>query len=227
MGGQCDLIHFYDRAAFWRPGFCVVWIVALTACDRTVRSQETTKSDCGTNALFILLRLEGHAVTLERLASVMPPQQPGGYSMAELSEAARLFGLRVDGVRFARGDRALKRPAIAFLKYGKDGHFAVLRPVGNTGTMVQVIDPPSVPRILDYDRVFSGKSWTGRVLVARDTWSIISMVPLIATVAGSVLLGILLLRRVWFSRRNGGTWVRRSQRPETVSQPRTAALRTL
>ena len=33
--------------------------------------------------------------------------------------------------------------------------------------MVQVIDPPSVPRILDYDRVFSGKSWTGRVLVAR------------------------------------------------------------
>jgi hypothetical protein len=57
-----------------------------------------------------------------------------------------------------------------FLKDGKGGHFAVLRPVGTTGTMVQVLDPPNAPWIGDCTQVMSTKAWTGRVLIARDPW---------------------------------------------------------
>ena len=78
--------------------------------------EETTNLDCGVNALFILLRLEGRPVTLDRLGSALPPRYPDGYSMAELASAAGSLGLDVEGVRFASGDTVLTRPAIAFLK---------------------------------------------------------------------------------------------------------------
>ncbi len=35
-------------------------------------------------------------------------------------------------------------------------------------TMVQVIDPPNVPRVMDYQRLLSDNSWTGRLLTPRD-----------------------------------------------------------
>ena len=87
-----------------------------------------------------------------------------------------------------KGDQGADRPGIVFLKDAKGGHFAVFRPVGTTGTMVQVIDPPSAPWIADYDRVFSSTRWTGRVLVARDPWMFRGAVPLFAGAAGGILL---------------------------------------
>jgi Peptidase C39 family len=149
---------------------------------------ETTTVDCGVNALFILLRLEGRSVTLDRLQSVLPARHPQGYSMAELAAAAGTLGLRLEGVRFTKGDKALERPAIAFLKEANGGHFAVLRPVGTTGTMVQVIDPPAAPWIADYERIFSAKPWSGRVLVPRDGWALRNAVPLAIGGTGLVLL---------------------------------------
>ena len=77
---------------------------------------------------YVLLRLEGRSVTIDRLESVLPPRHRDGYSMAELSKAAASLGLTLEGVRFAKGDRALDRPAIAFVKDAKGGHFTVLRP---------------------------------------------------------------------------------------------------
>ena len=128
---------------------------------------EKTSFDCGVNALYVILRLESRPVTIDRLLSALPARHPDGYSMAELSAASRSLGLSLEGVRFVKGDKALDRPAIAFFKDEKGGHFAVLRPVGTTGTMVQVIDPPSAPWIADYDRVLASKPWTGRILILQ------------------------------------------------------------
>ncbi len=152
--------------------------LATAACGPVARAAETTKLDCGVNALFVLLKLEGRPVTLDRLESALPPRHRDGYSMAELSKAAASLGLTLEGVRFAKGDRALDRPAIAFIKDAKGGHFTVLRPVGTTGTMVQVIDPPHVPWITDYDRLFASRPWTGRILLARDPWPVRYALPL-------------------------------------------------
>jgi len=70
--------------------------------------EETTKLGCGVNSLYILLRLEGRPVSLDRLDSVLPPRRPDGSSMAELTAGARLLGLRLEGVRFAKGNQTLE-----------------------------------------------------------------------------------------------------------------------
>jgi len=118
----------------------------------------------------------------------MPEDPETRRAMAELATAARSLGLQLDGNRLVKGDTSLDRPAIVFLKDARGGHFAVLRPVGNTGTMVQVIDPPHVPWIADYDQIVSGKTWTGRILVRRDAWIVRNMIPVLMAVAGCVLL---------------------------------------
>lgn len=169
---------------------CLVLLVLLAqAVDLpAAESNATTKLDCGVNALFVLLKLEGRPVTLDRMESLLPPRHPEGYSMAELSTVSAAFGLNLDGVRFVKGDKALARPAIAFLKDAKGGHFAVLRPVGTTGTMVQVIDPPHAPWIADYDRVMRTRGWTGRVLTPHAPWLSRYLVPLFLAPAGLATL---------------------------------------
>jgi Peptidase C39 family len=186
-----------------------IGLVILTVGARTAESDQPMKVDCGVNALYLLLQLEGNAVTLQKIDALLPPRRPDGYSMAELSGAARSLGLNLDGIRFGKGDRALTRPAIAFLKRGKNGHFAVLRPVGTTGTMVQIIDPPSPPWIADYDRIFAAKPWTGRILVARNSWLLGNAVPLMTALFGFTLLVVALRRRVRGARpvRGGATAV--------------------
>ena len=124
--------------------------------------------------------------------------------MAELKAAAKLLGLDLEGVRFDKRDTALDRPVIAFLKDAKGGHFAILRPVGTTGTMVQVIDPPHAPWITDYERLFASKPWMGRILVPSDPWIVQNAAPLIAT--GGLLL---LVAAFWHRLRSA-----RVQEPE-------------
>src|SRR5579883_1705443 len=138
---------------------CLLLASARAVCADTAGPGQESKLDCGVNALFILLRLEGRPITLDRLYTVLPPRHGDGYSMAELAAAARSLGLRLGGVRFFRGDQALDRPASAFIKDARGGHFMVLRPVGTTGTMVQVIDPPSAPLMTDYDRLLASRPW--------------------------------------------------------------------
>jgi len=116
--------------------------------------------------------------------------------MAELAAAARSLGLELEGVRLGREDIPLGRSAIVFLKDARGGHFAVLRPVGTTGAMVQVIDPPHVPWITDWDRLFAAKSWTSRVLIRRDPWMVRNKIPLLMALAGCVLLTMAWTHRL-------------------------------
>jgi hypothetical protein len=180
-------------ASPWRIVFhrAQLWLIVLLVQALNVQGaepEETTKLDCGVNALFVLLRLEGRPVTLDHLESALPPRHTDGYSMAELSTAAGSLGLDLEGVRFTKGDKALNRPAIAFLKDATGGHFAVLRPVGVTGTMVQVIDPPHAPWIADYDRLFAAQPWMGRILIPSDPWLSRHKASVLAGLGGVVLL---------------------------------------
>lgn len=172
---------------------CALALLAQAAAVKAAAPDEATTLDCGVNALFVLLQLEGRGLTFERIEEALTKRDPRGYSMAELRVAAGKLGLSLEGVRFTKGDKALPRPAIVFLQGDKGGHFAVLRPVGTTGTMVQVIDPPYPPWITDYDRLFAEASWTGRILIARDSWP--SPIALLgATLATLIVVATLLLR---------------------------------
>ncbi len=177
------------RSARLRGGLGSILIVALAMTARVAGAEETTKLDCGVNALFVLLRLEGRPATLEDLEAALPrSQHPGGYSMAELSAAAASLGLGLEGVRLAQGDAGLKRPAIAYLKDSQGGHYVAIRPVGNTGTMVQVIDPPHPAIIMDHDRLLASAKWTSRILVPGDPWISRHRVSLLVSLAGILLI---------------------------------------
>jgi ABC-type bacteriocin/lantibiotic exporter with double-glycine peptidase domain len=143
-----------------------VLIVALGG--PTLRAEETFRpSDCGLKSLWLVLRLSHRPANLGRIERALPARSQAGYSLAELAQASRACGLRVRGMRFGAGDVPLDRPAIAYLRGPTEGHFVVLRPVGVTGTMVQLIDPPDDPRIIDYEELLSRPDWTGRILVPQ------------------------------------------------------------
>jgi hypothetical protein len=165
-----------------------VLFLAMDPLARAVGPDETTKIDCGANALFVLLQLEGRPVSVETLDKSLPVRHPDGYSMAELSQASEKLGLGLQGIRFAKGDRAPQRPSIAFLKDAKGGHYAVIRPVGTTGKMVQVIDAPHAPWITDYDRLVDSRPWTGRILTRREPWPMRHAASLLAASGCLVLV---------------------------------------
>ena len=153
--------------------------------------------DCGVNTLYVLHQLEGRPVPLDRLEAVLPARQNEGYSMAELMAASRSLGLTLEGVQLAEGEAPPNRSAIVFLKDAKAGHYVVVRPVGTTRTMVQIIDPPSAPRTTDYDRLQKTRAWTGRALVASSPYLVRSVLPAFLAVGGSIaiLVGLLRIRR--------------------------------
>ena len=76
----------------------------------------------------------------------------------------------LEGVRFAKGDRALDRPAIVFVKDSKGGHFGVLRPVGTTGNDGSGHRPSSCALDHGLRPALHFSTWTGRILLPRDPW---------------------------------------------------------
>ena len=149
--------------------------------------------NCGLNALFLLAKISGEPTDLARIERTLPLRRVGGYSMAELRAGGRALGIDLRGVRFGKGDIPLDRPAIAFLDTPGEGHFITLQPVGTMGTMVQVLDPPYAPAVVDYSQLLARPSWSGRLLVRRTTGEYLASrawLPILA------LLGVLLYKPV-------------------------------
>ncbi|SRR5579883_734504 len=122
--------------------------------------------DCGTLALDHLLRLEGRPISLDRLEAALGPLTPAaGPSFRELRAAARRVGLRLDAVVLPKKQSAINGPALLFVKSGREGHFIVVRPVGHTGRLLQIIDGESSPEVADADRLFDAPGWTGLALI--------------------------------------------------------------
>jgi hypothetical protein len=113
--------------------------------------------------------------------------------MEKLRDAARACGLSLRGVLLNKDERAIDRPMMVFLKRSQHGHFQVVRPVGNTGKLAQVIDPnsPSGSIIVDKLTMFRSPEWTGIALVPdrRPSWPVRIARGLIG---GAVLAGLVL-----------------------------------
>lgn len=178
-----------------RLGLSLALTLAVSASQVVAEEPRPTNTDCGVYALFVLFEIQGRPVTLEALDRALPPRHPEGYSMAELARASRALGLTLTGSRFDRGDAPLDGPAIAFVKEERAGHFVVLRPVGTTGTMVQVIDPPYAPRVVDVASLIGSAVWTGRVLTVDRPRSLGKVAYPVSAATGLVLLAIVARRR--------------------------------
>ncbi len=147
--------------------------------------------DCGTRALYSLMKLEGLSVDIEQLGSALPALQSSGHTMLELKNAAAKFGLRLSGVSLGNQLEGIDRPMIVFLRQNPHGHFMVLRPVGSMGTLVQILDPNRTPEIVDKSELLGSAEWTGLALIPqRSNW----LLRAACAVAGCLALGFSLVR---------------------------------
>jgi len=159
----------------------------------TSAPSDSAPMDCGVNSLILLSSLESRPISLQGIEAVLPPRHPEGYSMAELVSAAAGRGLKLQGMRLGRDSPPLDRPAIAFMQDSRHGHFLVLRPVGTTNTMIQIIDPPHAPRVVEYTDLVRMPAWTGKLLVRAEPWPIRHALPLLVGFVGLVLLSTTVI----------------------------------
>lgn len=146
-------------------------LVGMSMATNAPEPGPKTTPDRGANALYLLLGFEQREVGLDRLLETLPEAVREGYSLSELQRAAGRLGLETEGVVDSKRAGVWDRPAIAHVQSpGEPGHYMVVRPVGQSGTKVQVIDPPFVPRIVDRDRLREMPQWTGHLLRRRDPW---------------------------------------------------------
>ncbi len=125
--------------------------------------------DCGLASLYLLLRLEGHSVSLSPLAAQLPPRPAEGYSMKDLRDAARLIGLRLNGIRLLPEKPFPRSNSLAFVNRDGHGHFLVIRSVGHSGKLVQVFDGFGGPVVMDWVNLRKSSEWTGLVLLPDAT----------------------------------------------------------
>jgi hypothetical protein len=146
--------------------------------------------DCGTISLGALLILEGHPIEPSILLDELGHSLPDGPSMAALRKAASAGGLTLRGVILNREDRAIDRPMIVFLKRSEHGHFQVIRPVGHTGKLAQVIDANLPPFVIDKRALFESPEWTGIALIPLrgPSWPVL-IAWAVAGVYASALFG--------------------------------------
>lgn len=178
-------------------------IMVSTLCTQTAATVQSggvgyLPPDCGTNALFVLMALNGGEADLDRIRSALPAPHELGYSMLELRSAARRCGLNLIGETFRPTNVPLRGPVIAYRPGHKpaSGHFVVLRPVGSHNTVVQIIDPPYAPRIVEYAVLFGRRGEPIRILRSATVFE--SWVPIGAAIllAATCVAGLVLASRV-------------------------------
>lgn len=172
---------------------------------------------CGLNSLYMLMQIYRRPTSLEVLERSLPARHTLGYSMAELRAAAVASGLHLEGETFTQANVPLDRLAIAHLRTHKPGggHFVVLRPIGQHGLMVQVLERPFAPRAVDYADLLRANDGSLDLLIPR------SLAERYGTSVGrlAALVGVVALL---FLMVGGPRWVRAWSRSSRVPHPSTA-----
>lgn len=153
--------------------------------------------DCGPAALLALGAVEGRPIDYDRIAARLPRRRQG-HSMKELRDVARSFGLKLEGRYIGKDAGLIDRPMLAFIKDkgAKIEHFLVVRPVGHTSKLVQVIDSIEPPRVMERAELVASYQWTGVVLApTRTDWAVVGGSGLLALAGLLGLLGLITRRR--------------------------------
>ena len=181
-------------------------MIRLAAAPGVTRGQDEpntaeTPYDCGPLALYTILRLEGRDADLDRIESLLPMPRAAGSTLKELQVASRVCGLSLFGARLDDGSLSLDRPAIVYLQRRPHGHFIVVRPLGRSGSRVQVFDPAGPPRVLDAADLADRSDWTGLALLPERSTRFIGAA--IGTLVGAAFFLVALdhCRRHWLRRR--------------------------
>ena len=191
VGGiRADRLWELVPISFALPFVCAV--LTVRASTDGMSDSPAADYDCGTLALYTLLRLEGRAIRLRDVDASLPAPPPQGFSMEQLRDAASSFGVSLMGVHLPR-QGSPDRPALVFTRHGPHGHFSVVRPIGHTGKLVQTIDALREPDVVDLPDLITSPEWTGLALIpSRPNWPArIGWCLLGGTIAGGLAVWVL------------------------------------
>lgn len=147
-------------------------LVVSSSSAGTEKNAEVAASeahDCGTTALYYLLNATGHPTTFDQVAAALPSPDPLGHSLLELKTASRRLGLSLDGVALHGMKRRLDTPSLIFLRREGHGHYRVVRPVGHTGRLIQILDGFAPPVVVDAIDLSSSAGWAGVALIPSES----------------------------------------------------------
>jgi hypothetical protein len=77
--------------------------------------------------------------------------------------------VNLTGIRILPKTEVIDRPLLVLLRSDSRGHFVLVRPVGASRRMVQVVDSNREPFITDSARLFAAGDWTGLALAPDRT----------------------------------------------------------
>lgn len=128
---------------------------------------------CSASSLFILLNDYGREINFDTLCERLPSRKDGN-SISELIEVARTFGMDLEAYDLQANNRRGELPHDSFIGYFrwpdpaiKVGHFVYFRSIGSDGKQFQMIDPQSIPLVVDRESFSSNPLFTGVVLVPK------------------------------------------------------------
>lgn len=136
--------------------------------DTAAKNDEDRLYDCGLLALYSFLRSEGLSADLSELEGRLPGSTPHGRSLHDLIVAAEGLGLDLKAVRTSGPPDLPRRTCLAYLRRGEHGHYVILRPVGHSGRLLQVLDGPLPPTVVDAADYCRSDGWTGIVLLRAE-----------------------------------------------------------
>jgi hypothetical protein len=151
------------------------------------RELDAEQIGCGPIALFTLLRMEGKPVNLSEVLLGLPSSNAKENSLIELRDASLRFSLNLEAMQLPPNRELPEQPLIALMSNGETGHFVIVRRVGFSGKLVQVLDSSRETRVVDAEKLMKSPEWTGYVLVpARIDW--VQRVAICVALMSGVLL---------------------------------------
>ncbi|MDR2642688.1 MAG: hypothetical protein LBC74_07830 [Planctomycetaceae bacterium] len=169
------------------------------------------QADCGPNALYVLMKLEGYNVEIEQVKKLIPLDPIKGCSMESLIRASAELGFPVEA-RFVKPSN-LSKVSRPFILHGitsqekNIGHFIVVVDFDKKKKNYALIDP--IRETFGWNPETSVlHGYSGYVIVPKYSsnrkWNIISGVTLIVCGIGVLVLLYLKRRKVFSSRSPSG-----------------------
>lgn len=119
---------------------------------------------CGSNCLYVAMRLLDHPLdSLTKLEEVLGEPSPKGFTLAELSDAARHFNVETLGVETSFQNLTRRTGRFACIAHIDSGHFVLLHQVEKG--KVTVVDPP---RVYDMPLDTMRMRWQGKALLLAN-----------------------------------------------------------
>jgi RHS repeat-associated protein len=139
-----------------RRTYAQSWIQRISV----YKANEIALRDCGAKSLAYVLRQKG-AVQKADAASRSPAPGSRGFSLGDLAQFARRFGLTPRAVRATRTQ--LRSLPVPFIAHYSDHHFVVVTGVGASGS-IKLFDP-RLDRLTELTDDQFDQQWSGLALV--------------------------------------------------------------